>query len=66
VYAEVSRFIAAGCDDAPVTGASDEYREAYKTAIEEAFTGDEEGVEIDVGDGWHGLMGCEVRVAGCA
>jgi hypothetical protein len=54
VYAEVSRFIATGCDDASVAGASDQYREAYETAIEETFAGDEEGVEIDVGDGWHG------------
>jgi hypothetical protein len=47
-------FIAASCNDTSVAGATDEYREPYEPAIEESFTGDEEGVEIDVGDGWHG------------
>jgi len=50
VDAEPSGFIAAGGDDAAVAAAADDEWLAFEAAVFEAFDGNEEGVEVEVGD----------------
>src|SRR5262245_2466447 len=66
VNAESAGFVGGrGHDTAFVSLATDNDRLAFQRGIEEFFDGDEEGVHVDVEDGFDGRMHSDHTIMGC-